>query len=149
MEAAAVVISFALFVGALYLIIRPFLVPAEAPVEEAISPELESQKNRIIDAIREIEMDYQTGKLDEEDYTVLKSRYTAAAAEVLKRIDAQAEADADGSGTATPADRAESVSAAAPDPDSSQPRPGEPDEEDDLEALIAARKAQLKEGQDA
>ena len=89
MDATAAIVAFALFVGVMYLVARPFLAPEEEAIEDlGVNPELESQKNRIIDAIREIDMDYQTGKLSDEDYQLLRSRYTAAAAEILKRIDA-------------------------------------------------------------
>jgi len=80
-------IAFLLFLGAVYLVLRPFLVPEVIEEEDVVSPLLQSQKNRIIDAIREIDMDYETGKLSDEDYGLLRSRYTAAAAEVLRRID--------------------------------------------------------------
>lgn len=87
MPVTAAIIFFALFLGAVYLVITPFLVPPEAELEESEDPRLETQKNRVIDAIREIDMDYQTGKLSDGDYALLRSRYTAAAAEILSRID--------------------------------------------------------------
>lgn len=91
MEAVAAIVAFALFLGVAYMIIRPFLAPEEIYDEAVNSPELVSQKNRVIGAIREIDMDYQTGKLSEEDYQLLRSRYTAAAAEIIRRMDAEAE----------------------------------------------------------
>ena len=157
MDAIAVIVSFALFIAVLYLVVRPFLVPPEAVPEEYVSPELESQKNRIIDAIREIEMDYQTGKLSEEDYTLLKSRYTAAAAEVMRRIDAESESEEVSNAeteevSVSGASLAEtkSLSVSAPDaPDTSSGDATDVDEDDELEREIAERKAKLKEAQDA
>jgi hypothetical protein len=170
MDATAAIVSFALLVGVLYLIARPFLAPEEAPVEEAVSPELVSQKNRIINAIREIDMDYETGKLSEEDYKLLRSRYTAAAAEILKRIDtlqeeeaALAEAAVATGAVSESSAEARSLSASTPDSETAaelteQPLPEGIDEEEaealsdvelQLEREIAERKAKFKESQDA
>jgi hypothetical protein len=38
-------------------------------------------------ALKDLEFDYKTGKLDEEDYDQLKSRYEAEAVSVLKQMD--------------------------------------------------------------
>lgn len=133
MEAVAAIIAFALFLGVVYLIIRPFLAPEEIYDEAVNSPELVGQKNRVIGAIREIDMDYQTGKLSEEDYQLLRSRYTAAAAEIIRRMDEEA----------TPV--AQQERAWTPEETSTPPQIANEAADDEVERMIADRKAALKE----
>lgn len=49
--------------------------------------ELESRKTEIYAAIKDIEFDYQMGKLSEEDYKELKQQYRLEAVDLLKEID--------------------------------------------------------------
>ena len=133
MEAVAAIIAFALFLGVVYLIFRPFLAPEEIHDEAVNSPELVGQKNRVIGAIREIDMDYQTGKLSEEDYQLLRSRYTAAAAEIIRRMDEEA----------TPV--AQQERAWTPEETSTPPQIANEAADDEVERMIADRKAALKE----
>ncbi|MBI3793736.1 MAG: zinc ribbon domain-containing protein [Nitrospinae bacterium] len=49
---------------------------------------LVSAKESAFVALRDLEFDFKTGKLDEEDYDQLKSRYESEAVAVLKEIDA-------------------------------------------------------------
>jgi len=85
--------AFVLLMAVIYLILRPFIVPEEIAEDDLATIQLDIQKDRIIEAIREIDMDYQTGKLSDDDYNLLRSRYTAAAGEVIRRIDSDAVAD--------------------------------------------------------
>jgi hypothetical protein len=156
-EAVAAIVAFALFLGVIYMIIKPFLAPEEIYDEAVHSPELVSQKNRVIGAIREIDMDYQTGKLSEEDYKLLRSRYTAAAAEIIRRMDEEAEETARQEAEAP----VEETSAAASDdgatddgatgaeapesPETAETADSPDTPDDELERMIAERKASLKE----
>lgn len=135
MEAVAAIVAFSLFLGVVYLVIRPFLAPEEIYDEAVNSPELVSQKNRVIGAIREIDMDYQTGKLSEEDYQLLRSRYTAAAAEIIRRMDEEAGL----------AEVEEEVAAQVESAPVAQGSETPDDTDDELERMIAERKAALKE----
>lgn len=49
--------------------------------------ELRSRKAIALAAIKELEFDYQTGKLSSEDYNCLKSRYEGEAIETMKSLD--------------------------------------------------------------
>ncbi len=49
--------------------------------------DLEERKNTIYSAIKEIEFDYQMGKLSEEDYQALRQQYKNDAVGLLKRIE--------------------------------------------------------------
>ncbi len=49
---------------------------------------LMSQRNSVFDAIRDLEFDHQTGKLSDQDYKQMRTRYDLKAAEVLQKMDA-------------------------------------------------------------
>ncbi len=81
---------------------RPFRFEANHRAED-----LETRKAEIYAAIKDIEFDYQMGKLSEEDYTQLRNQYKAEAVQILKQLDAIA-----GAGV-KPGKRKKAASAAA------------------------------------
>ena len=135
MQTLGVMIAFFLFLAVVYLILRPFLVPETIVDEDLATIQLDIQKDRIIEAIREIDMDYQTGKLSDEDYNLLRSRYTAAAGEIIRRIDSDAVADA----------QAEREAQALPVQDAEAGDGFDDELDDELERQIAERKSAMKE----
>jgi hypothetical protein len=136
MAALGAMIAFFLFLAVVYLILRPFLVPEAIVDDDLATIQLDIQKDRIIEAIREIDMDYQTGKLSDDDYNLLRSRYTAAAGEIIRRIDSDAAADA----------QAEPEEQALPPVQDAETDDGFDDElDDELERQIAERKSAMKE----
>jgi hypothetical protein len=136
MQTLGAMMAFFLFLAVVYLILRPFLVPETIVDEDLATIQLDIQKDRIIEAIREIDMDYQTGKLSDEDYNLLRSRYTAAAGEIIRRIDSDAVADA----------QAEPEEQALPPVQDAETGDGFDDElDDELERQIAERKSAMKE----
>lgn len=70
---------------ALWLLLQPLIMPSRRlpPPPEPIDLE-ETPKGVALSALKEIEFDRETGKLSEQDYQLLKSRYTAAALEALR-----------------------------------------------------------------
>jgi hypothetical protein len=68
------------------LIIGPLTRPGQGPVAGADEPEdlEETPKGMALTALREIEFDRETGKLSDEDYASLKSKYTAEALAILR-----------------------------------------------------------------
>jgi hypothetical protein len=61
---------------------------AESPDDRASAErELLSRKQMLLSALKDLEDDRATDKLDEADYTELKARLSAQAIEVLKRLD--------------------------------------------------------------
>jgi len=83
--AAVAIGGFLLFLAVAYLIARPFLVPEGPPAEEE-EPALLREKERLLDEIRELDMDLATGKLSEEDHRRLRARAVAKAAAVLRAL---------------------------------------------------------------
>jgi ribosomal protein L32 len=82
----------ALLLGILALValVAPFFRQQAPKAEEhLLSPadELRREKEGIYLAIREVEFDYRTGKVSEEDYTALMTRYRARAIDLMKAIE--------------------------------------------------------------
>lgn len=55
---------------------------AETPLQGLLS-----QKDTIYSALKDLEFDYQTGKLSDDDYEELRKKFTAEASTVLEEID--------------------------------------------------------------
>ncbi len=70
----------------LALIIGPLTHPGQGSVPGADEPEdiEETPKGMALTALREIEFDRETGKLSDDDYASLKSKYTAEALAILR-----------------------------------------------------------------
>jgi len=105
-------------VAAVWLVLQPLIATGSPPppVYEPPDPE-ETPKGLALAALKEIEFDRETGKLSDEDYAFLKSKYTGAALEAL---------------------RAESAEAVV------RPEPAESGGGGDVEAMIAARVRALR-----
>ena len=76
--------------AAVWLILQPLVLPGRraAPVFEPLDPE-ETPKGVALAALKEIEFDRETGKLSDEDYGFLKSKYTGLALEALRAESAE------------------------------------------------------------
>jgi nitrogen fixation/metabolism regulation signal transduction histidine kinase len=59
--------------------------PLDADVERQ---ELEAEKGRLLQEIHELELDFATGKLSDEDHAAIDARLKGRAIEVMKRLDA-------------------------------------------------------------
>ena len=70
---------------ALFVVLRPLIWPGppEEPVFEPVEQE-ETPRGVALLALKEIEFDRETGKLSDEDYRLLKEKYTAQALEALR-----------------------------------------------------------------
>ena len=68
----------------LWLVLQPIVAPAPetAPIFDPPEAE-ETARGRALLALKEIEFDRATAKLSDEDYTMLKTRYEAAAVATL------------------------------------------------------------------
>lgn len=72
-------------IAAVWLVLQPLVAPGRpaAPVYEPPDPEA-TPRGVALAALKEIEFDRETGKLSDEDYAYLKSKYTGAALEALR-----------------------------------------------------------------
>jgi hypothetical protein len=83
--AAEAFLAFLVGVAALWLVLQPLMRPRSPRLmaDEPLDAE-ETPKGIALAALKEIEFDRETGKLSDEDYELLKAKYTAAAVEALR-----------------------------------------------------------------
>lgn len=119
--------GFVLLLVVAYLIARPLIAPT-SEAEERSRSALEDEKSRLFDTIRDLDLDFTTGKLAEDDYRKLRARSLAEAAEVMRAIDEARRVEAAGRPYADeePASSPESLDA-------------------DLELEIAARREAMRQ----
>jgi hypothetical protein len=71
-------------------LVRPYAIRPEPPSSEPEYDPLEQRKELALAALKEIEFDRATGKLDDADYERMKAKYTAEALEAIRAVDAAA-----------------------------------------------------------
>lgn len=119
--------SFLLLLAVAYLLARPLLVP-DAEQTETEGSVLESEKQRLLTEIRDLDADFATGKLTEVDHDRMRAVAVARAADVLRAIE-ESERPVASPPTVEP-DDAEASSREAGD--------------DEIERSIAARRKHLE-----
>jgi hypothetical protein len=134
MMTAEVVAAALVGLAVIALIIGPLAGQSPSSSTEVDEPEdlEETPKGRALAALREIEFDRATGKLSDEDYEALKSKYTAEALAVLR--------------AETPAGEAGEAAGSSESPPVSEPPAAPTASTDPVEALIAERLRQLQAG---
>ena len=93
----AMLIALVLSVGALAFVAWPLLKPGPAPVmvEDDRLTELLGRKDAVLKAIKDLEFDYQVGKLSEEDFQLYDQRLRRQAVALLQQIEQVAPQGAD------------------------------------------------------
>ena len=85
-----IVVEILIFVSAMFFVGYPIFKRQEARVKtqenEALG-ELIHKKEAVYISIKDLDFDYRTGKLSEDDYKELKERYELEALHILKDID--------------------------------------------------------------
>ncbi len=79
-----VILAMVLLMAMAYLIGWPLIAPVRYAKEE--DTELLTRKEKLLEEIRDLDMDYASGKLSETDYRQLRARSLADAAAVMKQI---------------------------------------------------------------
>jgi hypothetical protein len=149
MDLGSLLLIFALFVVVALFISRPLLEQQTAPAADAERQEehelsyLLAERDRVLNALQELDFDYDLQKIPEEDYGVQRAALLKQGAEVLRRLDAHqaqaqpvsaeerleiaiAERRAAASASVAPNGRRQALATASPD--------------DDIEALLADRR---------
>lgn len=116
----ALLVGIVVALVAVALVLDPIVRPPRAGRPDALSFEADEdplghRKDLALAALKEIEFDRATGKLDDADYERMKARYTAEALEAIRDVDAAA-----------------------------APIPREPALADPIEALVAAKRKASK-----
>ncbi|MDX1661619.1 MAG: hypothetical protein R3326_07495 [Gemmatimonadota bacterium] len=75
--------------GAIWVAVWPFFSGERETIDPRLLElrELETEKARLVDELHEIELDYETGKLSDEDFERQRARLKARAVEVMREID--------------------------------------------------------------
>lgn len=89
-----VIIAIIFTVLMIYQMVRPFLRSQQERVRFEILDhdlrrvgELAARKAGLLESLREVEFDYKTGKLTDEDYKAAKSRYERATIKTMRALD--------------------------------------------------------------
>jgi hypothetical protein len=122
----AILIGLMLLAAIAYYVSRPLMLHRRVTADVTVIATLELERDALYAQIRELDMDHETGKTNEEDYQRIRVSLVGQAAEILKRIDGLVAASPAAPGLIAPA--APVVSAATVTAD------------DDVEGLIAARR---------
>lgn len=87
--AALALLGLWVLLGAVWLAVWPFFRPERAVADpsEAELRDLRIEKARLLGEIHELELDWETGKLSEEDYRALEARLKGRAVELMREID--------------------------------------------------------------
>jgi hypothetical protein len=131
MDWTSILLSIALLAGVAFVIAWPVLrrLPPTGPALHTDS--LDREHETILGALRDLDFDQATGKVDAEEYTLQRASLMAQGAEVLKQLEAR------------------KVTVRPNDHRNGQPSPGEalPNASvgDELEAVIAAKRRTLAE----
>jgi len=74
---------------AVWVAVWPLFAGAGSPRSEldVERQELEAEKARLLQEIHELELDYETGKLSDDDHRAIEARLKGRAVEVMQRID--------------------------------------------------------------
>jgi hypothetical protein len=91
MDVVVALVGLALVVIVAAYVAQPLVVKARAgasAAEEAPLDKLLSERDALYAAIRDLDLDFQTGKLLEVDYRTVRETYTARGVEILKQLDA-------------------------------------------------------------
>jgi hypothetical protein len=133
MDLASLVLGLALLLLVAFYVVRP-LVEGRALRERQPGPadSLLAERERILTALRDLDFDYATGKLVDEDFVGPRAELLAHGAQVLRQLDALGvDAHAD-NGHADDADHEPAVSAV--------PAAGKPAPDDEIEQAVARRR---------
>ena len=97
MSPSGIALLLAFLVGGAVFVLWPFIAARSSADEQAkdkpadlsLITQLQTEREAILNSVRDIDFDYQTGKLSEEDYLTQRENLMARGVEILKQIDAE------------------------------------------------------------
>jgi hypothetical protein len=139
MEIVVAFIGTAIGVIVAAYVAQPLLVKTrvKASAEDSPREKLLAERDTVYAAIRDIDFDFQTGKLLEADYHAMRDKYAARGVELLKELDAMPEVGSQRSEVGGQrAEAADEIEAAVRARRKAKP----PSQEDEIEAAVRARR---------
>lgn len=93
MDIVVALVGLAILVIVAVYVAQPFITRSrtQVPVQESPRDRLLAERDAIYAAIRDLDMDFQTGKLLEADYRAMRDKYMARGVEILKELDVWSE----------------------------------------------------------
>jgi hypothetical protein len=135
----ALVIVVAVYVAApLTARSRRTTAPEELPRDKLLA-----ERNTVLVAMRDLDFDFQTGKLLEEDYRAMRDKYAARGVEILKELDAMPDGGQKPEVRRSKGERSagvDEIEAAVQARRRGRPQVSRTAEEDDIEAAVRARR---------
>jgi hypothetical protein len=95
MEIVVALMGLALAVVVAVYVAAPFTARSRVitALEESPREKLLTERNTVLTAMRDLDFDFQTGKLLEADYRAMREKYAARGVEILRELDALPESD--------------------------------------------------------
>jgi len=97
MELGSIFLTLALLIAVFIFVSRPFFERDNTPENLGVSEQehklssLMADRDRILDALQELDFDYALGKIPEEDYAPQRKRLLSKGANMLRELDARTE----------------------------------------------------------
>ena len=90
MEIVVALVGTAIAVIVVTYVAQPFVIKTRVKAAAPESPrdKLLAERDTLYTTIRDLDLDFQTGKLVEADYRVMREKYTTRGVEILKELDA-------------------------------------------------------------
>jgi len=90
MNIVVALVGLAIAVIVVTYIAQPFVIKTRVKAAAPESPrdQLLAERDTLYTTIRDLDMDFQTGKLVEADYRIMRDKYVARGVEILKELDA-------------------------------------------------------------
>ena len=148
MDIGALFLLLALLILIALFVSRPFLErqPAATLQEEHAASSLLAERDRILTALQELDFDHALGKIPAEDYPLQRSSLLHRGAAILRQMDALTPSPSPASGRGESAkERLETAIATRRADAAEEPASAKETTDEDLEALIAKRRASLKD----
>lgn len=148
MEIGAILLILALFLLVAFFVAQPFLERRAVKLvsaEEHQRSTLMAERDRLIGALQELDFDHTLGKIPAEDYPLMRAELLQHAADVLRQLDGLGQQAGDARPSAAEERVEAAVAARRADAAVGQKPASAAVEDDDIEELIAARRAARKE----
>jgi hypothetical protein len=145
MDLGPILLLIALILGVTLFLAAPLLGkrPRGIAPDSSESSSLMAERDRVINALQELDFDFKLGKIPDEDYPVQRAELLQKGAEILRKLDTLASAGTSSKGGGSDVVRRLEQAAAARSADS--PSGGQHLDDDEIEAMLAAHRTARKE----
>ncbi len=143
MELGAVLLLIALLLSVSLYLAAPLMRDhsRRVPQETQKISSLMAERDRVINALQELDFDFKLGKIPQEDYPVQRAELLQMGTGILKKLDNLTSPASPNPGDGTAEDRLEEAAAAR---QADAPTKSNPVTDDEIESMLAARRSARK-----